>query len=592
VAYATRNGTALAGGDYTATAGTLQWADNDATPQTISVPLSNATPFSGTKSFEVVLSNPSDATSIADPGVATVDIFGDGSPQVGIVQLSASNYAVSQAAGSVTITVNRTGSSGAISVAYATTNGTAQAGTDYVATSGTLQWADGDGTSKAFSVPLSNATPFSGSKTLTVTLSGPGGGAALGTPSSSTVTISGAASPAVGSLRLSAASTTIAQNAGTVVITVQRTGGSSGAVNVAYATSNGTAMAGTDYTAASGTLSWTNGSATSQTLSIPISNSAPFAGSKTFTVALSHPGGGATISSPGTMTITIAGDGSSAVGSLQFPAASYTFAQSAGSVSVSVSRTGGSSGAIGVAYATSDQTAVAGTDYTATSGTLQWAAGDTGLKTLTVPVSNSSPFSGTRSFMLTLSAPTGGAKIGTPGSATVNITGTSSIQTAWVYYNGVFNWAGDWSANGAVPNYLDTAGGPLSGPYDIAVTLPAGTGGLWQPYINSDCQTNRSVCFDTSPYQHLVFSLKPTNPNSQFASNVHSSGDTADGIYISDISPYCSGGANPPINQWETCSIPLSAFALTDPMIVKFEIQATTSAETLFYLDNVGFTVN
>jgi hypothetical protein len=186
-------------------------------------------------------------------------------------------------------------------------------------------------------------------------------------------------------------------------------------------------------------------------------------------------------------------------------------------------------------------------------------------------------------------------KVRTTSSSTPSGSGGSSPpsdgSTAWVYYNGVFDWPGDWSANGAVPNYKDTSGDPLSGSYDIAVTTPAGAGGLWQPYINSACQTNTSLCFNTAPYKHLIFSIKPTNPNSLFASNIHSSGDTPDGIYLSDLSAYCSGGSNPPVNQWESCSIPLSAYGLTDPLIVKFEIQAT-SAETLFYIDNVGFTTD
>ena len=59
--YATANGTAVAGTDYTATSGTLQWAENDSTPKTISVPVSNASSFSGSRSFDVTLTSPSAA---------------------------------------------------------------------------------------------------------------------------------------------------------------------------------------------------------------------------------------------------------------------------------------------------------------------------------------------------------------------------------------------------------------------------------------------------------------------------------------------------------------------------------------------------
>src|SRR6202044_722702 len=126
------------------------------------------------------------------------------------VAMAASNYSVSQGGGSVTLTVVRTGSTtGAISVSYATSDGTAVSGADYTASSGTLQWAENDGTSKSISVPVSDATPFSGS---------------------ATVAISGAVSSVADTLELGDTAYGIAQGAGPVTVTVNRMGGSSGAV--------------------------------------------------------------------------------------------------------------------------------------------------------------------------------------------------------------------------------------------------------------------------------------------------------------------------------------------------------------------------
>ena len=63
-----------------------------------------------------------------------------------------------------------------------------------------------------------------------------------------------------------------------------------------------------------------------------------------------------------------------------------------------------------------------------------------------------------------------------------------------------------------------------------------------------------------------------------------------DGIGLDDLGPYCSGGDNPPIGQWETCAVPLSAFKLTNPIILKFSIGDETGlARNKFYLDEVGF---
>ncbi len=424
VNYSTADGTAVAGRDYTAAAGTLKWAENDSTTKTITVPVSNSTPYPGARSFKVSLSDPSAAAHIANPGAATVTISGDAVAAIGDLQLAAPGFTVAQGAGAVTVTVDRSqGSSGSVSVAYATSNGSAVAGTDFTAASGSLDWADGDAAPKTFSVAVSNAKPFSGTKSFSVALLDPKSGAVLGTPSSAAVMIDGDASAPIGSLNLAAANSTVSQAAGTVPVTVERTGGSSGAVSVAYSTGNGTALAGANYTATSGTLNWADGDATAKSFSVAIMNTTPFSGSKSFTVALSQPSAGATISNPGSATVTINGDAAAAVGALELTAASFAVSQGAGGVTVSVARSGGSAGAVSVAYATVSGTAVSGTDFTAASGTLNWADGDAAPKTVSIPISNATPFAGAKSFTVTLSGAAGGATLASPSSAIVSISG-------------------------------------------------------------------------------------------------------------------------------------------------------------------------
>ena len=237
--YSTTDGTAVAGSDYTAASGTLSWAENDSTPKTLSIPISNSTPFSGERTFQVALGNPSPAIGLGSPGTTTVSISGGATAAAGILQLSSPSYSVVQSAGTVTVTVTRTGgSSGPVSVSYATTNGSAIAGTDFTAVSGTLQWADGEAIAKTFSVALSNATPFSGAKTFTVALSNPSPMAAIGNQSNALVTIAGDNAAAVGSFQLSTSSYAVAQSAAALPVSVNRTGGSSGAASVAYSTAN------------------------------------------------------------------------------------------------------------------------------------------------------------------------------------------------------------------------------------------------------------------------------------------------------------------------------------------------------------------
>jgi hypothetical protein len=595
VGYATSNGSAIAGKDFTAASGTLKWADGDAAAKAFSVPISNAAPFSDSKTFTVELTNAGSGAATAAPNSATVTITGDKAAAAGTLQFGISTYVVAQNVGTATLGVHRMGgTNGALSISYAAKSGSATAGANFTAIAGTLKWTDGDAGVKMILVPISNATPFTGNKSFTVALSAPSAGAAIGSPGTAAVSISGdgsaqAAKPA-GTLVLSAASESVAQNAGSVTVTVDRTGGSSGAVGLTYSEVNGSAVAGTDYTASTGTLRWADGDAAAKTFSIPLSNAKPFSGSKSFTVDLSSPTGGAALGSPNTAGVSITGDAVVAVGTLQLSSSGYSAAQSAGSVAVTVNRTGGSSGAVSVGYSVANGSADAGADFSATSGTLKWASGDAASKTFSIPISNATAFSGTKTFSVSLTTPGGGATLGSPSSANVTVTGTSVGATAWVFYNGVFNWGGDWTFAGGV-NYKDTAGAPIEGPYDMVVSYQKWGG--WQPFVNGNCQSNISLCFNTTPYKYLIFSAKPTVANQIFGVGFMSSGDTPDGLVPEDTSAYCSGGSNPAVGQWESCKIPLSAFKLTDTTVLKFWISDQTGlSSNRVYLDNVGFTAN
>ena len=313
VGYATSNGTAVAGTDYTAATGSIDWADGDTASKTVSIPISTSPAWSGTKSFNVALSNPT-----GPPSAATVQIAGSGAPVVspGTLSLSAATYTVAQNVGALVVTVNRTaGFAGAVGITYATSDGTATAGTDYTATTGTLEWAANDAAAKTFSVSISNATPFVGSRSFMIVLSSPTGGATVGTPSSATATINGggvAASP--GTLAFSGSAYAVTQGTGSLVVTVNRSGGTTGTVSVNYSTVDGTAAAGTNYTKTQGTLTWAAGNSVAQTFAVPISASPVLTASKTFTVTLASPSGGATLgTSSATATINVAGTSSPSV---------------------------------------------------------------------------------------------------------------------------------------------------------------------------------------------------------------------------------------------------------------------------------------
>ncbi len=98
---------------------------------------------------------------------------------------------------------------------------------------------------------------------------------------------------------------TINENGATATITVSRAGGSDGAVAVNYATANGTATAGGDYTAANGTLNWNDGESGSKTFTVSILDDSLVENSETVNLTLSNATGGATLGSPNAATLTI-----------------------------------------------------------------------------------------------------------------------------------------------------------------------------------------------------------------------------------------------------------------------------------------------
>ncbi|MDQ3813230.1 MAG: hypothetical protein M3347_04685, partial [Armatimonadota bacterium] len=109
-------------------------------------------------------------------------------------------------------------------------------------------------------------------------------------------------------------------------------------------------------------------------------------------------------------------------GTLQFSSATYSVGESGPTVTITVTRTGGSKGAVGVRYATGNGTATQPADYTPVTARLNWADGDSANKTFTVPIVQDSVDELDETINLVLLSPSGPALLGTPGSAVLTIT--------------------------------------------------------------------------------------------------------------------------------------------------------------------------
>jgi uncharacterized delta-60 repeat protein len=415
VDYATAPGSATDGSDFTGTAGSLSWADGDSAAKTIAVDILDDTDFELSETFTVALSNVSGG-AVLGTDTTTVTIVNDDAGIPGTLGLTETAVAVDETAGTVTLTVTRTGGADdTVSVNYATAPGTATAA-DFTATSGTLTWANADAVSQTITVPITDDTLYEADEAFTVTLSGITGGATLGT-SLATITIASEDAPQPGVIGMAVATRTIDETAGTVVLSVTRTGGADLAVGVSYATAPGSATAA-DFTATSGSLDWTNGDSTAKTITVPIINDALYEPDEAFTVMLSDVTGGATLGTD-TTTVTIASDDPPQPGTLGLTQSAVSVDETAGTVTLTVSRTGGTDGAVGVSYATATGTATSG-DFTATSGVLNWADGDAASQTITVPITDDAAVEANEAFAVTLSNPTGDASLGT-ATATVTI---------------------------------------------------------------------------------------------------------------------------------------------------------------------------
>lgn len=99
---------------------------------------------------------------------------------------------------------------------------------------------------------------------------------------------------------------------------------------------------------------------------------------------------------------------------------SYTVNEGSGTASITVVRTGGSSGVASIDYTTTDNSATAGADYTTRAGTLTFQSGETS-KTIAVPILEDTLVEGEETFNLSLDNAVG-ASLGVPRTTTIIVT--------------------------------------------------------------------------------------------------------------------------------------------------------------------------
>ncbi len=186
-----------------------------------------------------------------------------------------------------------------------------------------------------------------------------------------------------------------------------------------------------------------------------------------------------------------------------FSMATYTVASTAGVETIDVLRTGNLNVAVSVSYATSNGSAIAGQDYTAVAGTLDFPPSATD-ETFSVPILDNPNRSTTSSTVnLTLSQPVGGATLGAISSATLTITNNNLNVSTFVVTN-----TGD-TGPGTLRAAIQAADAdPNPGVDDIVFDIPASTApDLNVPVSGFDPSTQTWTITPNSPLPVITHSV-------------------------------------------------------------------------------------
>src|SRR5205809_4566 len=355
------------------------------------------------------------ARSIADTATDPIVPTGapGGGPLVGPYTSAAAQFSINDVSlqegnsGSTsfvfTVTLSGAGGSGTFTINYATVNATATGASgacpnanDFQTKSGSLTFPSGNGT-QTVTVPVCGDTTDEANETFTVHLSSASSGTI--TKADGTGTIGNDDGPAISINDVSV----VEGNSGTsnAVFTVSLSFASTHSVSVNYATANGTATAGSDYTALTTTTLAFAAGETSKTITVQVTGDTAVEPDETFVVNLSGAVSGSIADGQGVGTILNDDD------SMSISDATVTEGNSGtSSADFTVSLAQPSVLTVNVNYATADGTATQPGDYTAIPATMvTFAPGETS-KIITVLVNGDTLDEANETFFVNLTSPT------------------------------------------------------------------------------------------------------------------------------------------------------------------------------------------
>ena len=438
VDFATADVTAEAGTDYTAQSDTLTFRAGQ-TIKRIFVPTTDDRFHEPEERFRVTLSNPSGATLADATGEGRIS--DNDRPELSIGSASVEEGNTARFEVRLAPPSEQT-----VTVAYATMNVTAEAGTDYTARSGTLTFSARQ-TMMTISVPTTDDTERESDEHFRVTLSNPSG-ATLNDATGEGTIFDNDGGPTMPELSIGDASV---EEGGMARFEVRLAPSNDQTVTVAYSTTDGTAAAGTDYTAQSDTLTFpASQTAVTMTISVQTTDDDEQESDERFMVILSSPSGATLNDDTGEGTIIDNdgdggggngggngggggdgggggsddgdgdgdGDGSRDVGELPTLSIDDATVVEGDLAKFEVTLSEAATAVVMVDYSTVDGTAVARSDYTTTSGTLSFEQGEE-RKTILVPTVQDATAEETEVFTMQLSSPSGATVANGTGTGTI-----------------------------------------------------------------------------------------------------------------------------------------------------------------------------
>ena len=305
------------------------------------------------------------------------------------------------------------GSLGDATVTVKAIDGTGIAGVDYELLTPTLTFPNGDRSPQNVQVRILTTSEWFASRTFSLELTDVSG-ATLGFPDVTNVTILDSQPAPVGTIVFKGGTPNpVSESGGFITVEVERVDGLSKQLAVTLATANGTAIAGTNFGTKGSTaqfsqlVTWSEGEMGSKFVNIPILQDGVFTPSALdFQISVSPANADTTITGLTSESIFIVN--TTQTSNVGFNPVNYQVLEDAGSITVTVTRTivplaNGVIPALTVNFATANGTALAGVDYVAAAGTLNWSAGDTSPKTITIGIIDKPTTELDRNFFVNLS---------------------------------------------------------------------------------------------------------------------------------------------------------------------------------------------